>query len=163
MHLFRLVVLAAIFAASAVAADPLAAMAGTWQGTGWARETPQGPQETVRCRITNSYDAPTLTLVLSGRCVVPGRQIAMSGRLTRTQDAERVTGRWYNPDGIGSVAVRGIMRGDSVAFTFSAKDPETGRDLAQNVEWRVMDNALRLRATDRADPRIAMSEISFVR
>jgi hypothetical protein len=163
MVLFRLIVLAAILAATAGAADPLADMAGTWQGSGWAKETQQGPQETVRCRITNSYDQATRTLTLSGRCVVPGRQLTIAGSLTGSDGAERITGRWSSPDGIGSVQIVGIQREGIVAFNFKATDPATGRDLAQNVEWRVSDGALRLRSTDRRTPTIKMSDISFIR
>jgi len=138
-------------------------MAGTWQGSGWAKQTQQGPQETVRCRINNSHDGATRTLSLSGRCVVPGRQLEISGSLTGTQGTERITGRWSNPDGIGSVRVVGIQRAGIVAFNFAATDPATGRDMAQNVEWRVSEGTLQLRSTDRKDPTLMMSDISFGR
>lgn len=163
MFLSRIVFLIAMIAASTALAEPLADMAGAWRGSGWARETPQGPQETVRCQITNRYDTDTLTLTLSGRCVVPGRKLAMAGTLTGSDGADRITGRWSNPDGIGSVRIVGIQRGGIVAFNFSATDPATGRDLAQNVEWRISDGTLRLRSTDRSDPNIMMSDISFGR
>ena len=152
-----------MIAASAGAAEPLADMDGTWRGSGWARETQQGPQETVRCQISNSYDSAALTLTLSGRCVVPGWRLSIAGTLTGSEGAERITGRWSNPDGIGSARVVGIQRDGIVAFNFTAYDPGTGRDLAQNVEWRVHDGTLRLRSTDRNDPNVMMSDISFGR
>lgn len=163
MFLAKITFLIALLAASAAGAEPLADMEGTWRGSGWARETPQGPQETVRCQITNSYDAATLTLTLSGQCVVPGRRLTVAGTLTGNDGAERITGRWSNPDGIGSARIMGIQRDDLVAFTFNATDPADGRDLAQNVEWRVNDGTLHLRSTDRDDPTIMMSDISFRR
>jgi len=83
--------------------------------------------------------------------------------LTASEGAEGITGRWSNPDGIGSVRIDGIQRDGIVAFNFNAADPATGRDLAQNVEWRVSDGALRLRSTDRSNPDIMMSDISFGR
>ncbi len=147
--------------AVSAAAEPLAEMDGTWRGSGWARETPQGPQETVRCQIRNAYDDASTTLTLSGQCVVPGRLLTISGKLIGSDGSERITGRWFKPDGIGSVRIVGIQRGGIVAFNFNAPDPATGRDLAQNVEWRVSDGALRLRSTDRANPDIVMSDISF--
>ncbi len=163
MVLSKITFFVAMFVASAGLADPLADMGGTWRGSGWARETQQGPQETVRCQITNRYDSAALTLTLSGQCVVPGRRLAISGTLTGSQEAERITGRWSNPDGIGSVRVVGIQRDGIVAFNFNATDPATGRTFAQNVEWRVSDSTLRLRSTDRKDPAIMMSDISFNR
>jgi len=163
MFLSKFTFLIAMIVASAASADPLADMDGTWRGSGWARETQQGPQETVRCQITNSYDSATLTLTLSGQCVVPGRRLTISGTLTGSEGAERVTGRWSNPDGIGSTRIVGIQRDGIVAFNFNATDPATGRNLAQNVEWRVSDDTLRLRSTDRSDPTIMMSDITFGR
>lgn len=148
-------------AAGAAAADPLEQMGGTWRGAGWAKQTPQGPQETVRCKITNAYDVPSRTLTLSGQCVVPGQRLSISGTLTGSEGSERVTGRWSNPDGIGRVPVVGLQRDGIVAFNFSAIDPSTGQKVAQNVEWRVAAGALRLRSTDRADPSIMLSDISF--
>ncbi len=163
MFLARITCLIAIFTASAAVAEPLADMEGTWRGSGWARETLDGPQETVRCQIANSYDAVTLTLTLSGQCVVPGRRLTMSGTLTGSDAEERISGRWSNPDGVGSVRIVGIQRDDVVAFNFNATDPATGRDLAQNIEWRVTGDTLHLRSTDRDDPSLMMSDISFSR
>jgi hypothetical protein len=161
MFLFRIIFLTALVAASAASSEPLADMHGTWKGSGWARDTQQGPQETVRCQITNNYDSSVFTLTLSGQCVVPGRRLTVSGTLTGSEGPERITGRWSNPDGIGSVRIVGVQRDGIVAFNFSATDPATGRDLSQNVEWRVSEGALRLRSSDRRNPDIMMSDISF--
>ena len=163
MFLSKITVFMALTAASTALSGPLADMDGSWRGSGWARETPQGPQETVRCQIANGYDTSTLTLTITGQCVVPGRRLTIAGTLTGSEGAERITGRWSNPDGIGSVRIGGIQRDGIVAFTFSATDPATGGELAQNVEWRVSDGTLRLRSTDRSDPSIMMSDISFGR
>lgn len=161
MVLAKLTFAVVLSAASALAADPLAEMGGTWQGAGWARETPTGPKETLRCKISNTYETGTLTLTLAGQCIVPGRRLKIAGELSGTKGAERITGRWSNPEGGGSVRITGLQRDAIVAFTFTAKDPETGRNLAQNIEWRLTDNTLRLRATDRDDPTIMMSDVSF--
>ena len=163
MFLSKLTYMIALVAASNAWSEPLAQMDGTWRGTGWARETQQGPQETVRCKITNNYDSSALTLTLSGQCVVPGRRLSISGTLTGSEGKERISGRWSNPDGIGSVRIVGVQRDGVVAFYFNAADPATGRNLAQNVQWRVSDGALRLRSTDRNDPNIMMSDITFSR
>lgn len=163
MFLSKITFMAATIAASAVTAEPLADMDGTWRGSGWARETQQGPQEAMRCQITNNYDRAALTLTLSGQCVVPGRRLTVSGSLSGSMGVEQITGRWSNPDGIGSTRIVGIQRDSIVAFNFNVTDPATGRNLAQNVEWRVSDGTLRLRSTDRSDPRIMMSDITFGR
>jgi hypothetical protein len=89
--------------------------------------------------------------------------LTIAGTLTGKEGAERITGRWSNPDGIGSVRIVGIQRDGIVAFNFRATDPTTGRDLAQNVEWRISEGTLRLRSTDRGDPSIMMSDITFGR
>ncbi|MGH1575856.1 hypothetical protein [Planktotalea sp.] len=140
-------------------ADPLVEMQGDWSGSGWARETPTGPKEAVRCRLENSFDAGALTV--SGRCVVPGRKIALAGEMRAA--GSKISGHWFNPDGLGSVRISGVQQGDVIAFTFRAKDPDTGADIAQNVEWRVTGEGLHLRASDRADPSIMMSDITFAR
>ncbi len=163
MFLSKITFMAAIIAASAATAEPLADMDGPWRGSGWARETQQGPQETLRCQVSNSYDRAALTLTLSGQCVVPGRRLTISGTLTGSESVERITGRWSNPDGIGSTRIVGIQRDGIVAFNFNAIDPATGRNVAQNVEWRVSDGTLRLRSTDRSDPTIMMSDIAFTK
>ncbi|MHA6324390.1 hypothetical protein [Roseivivax sp. CAU 1753] len=151
----------ALLTAGAAVAEPLAEMDGAWRGSGWARQTPDGPQETVRCRIRNVYVAADDTLQLSGDCVVPGRRFAISGSLVGTGGSERITGRWSNPDGVGSVRISGVRRDGIVAFTFNATDPVTGRDVSQNVEWRISTGGLRLRSTDRGNPDIMMSDIAF--
>ena len=156
--LFAIVFLAL---ASVGSAEPLAQMAGVWSGSGWARETKSGPKEALRCRLSNTFDAGVLTI--SGRCAVPSRKIALAGELRSTKNSERITGHWFNPDGLGSVSIVGVQRGDAVAFTFRAKDPKTQAEVAHNVEWRVTGDSLRMRSNDRAEPSIAMSDVTFIR
>lgn len=164
MHLSSLAtVMFFMLVGSTVSAEPLAEMEGTWRGSGWAKQTPQGPQETLRCQIRNDYDDATRTLTLSGACAVPGRRLTISGTLRGSEADERITGRWSNPNGIGSVQVLGVQRDGIVAFNFNAIDPATGRALSQNVEWRVSGDALRLRSSDRKNPTIMMSDLSFSR
>jgi len=134
MLLLRLAAMIFLTTGSMTAAGPLADMDGTWRGSGWARETPQGPQETLRCQITDTYDNASRNLTLSGQCAVPGRRLIISGTLTGTDGSERIAGSWSNPDGVGSARVVGIQRGGIVAFNFSVIDPSTGRTVAQNVE-----------------------------
>ena len=121
----------------------------------------QRPQETVRCQITNAYDAANTTLTLKGQCIVPGKRLTVAGTLKGNEGSERITGRWSNPDGIGSTSIVGIRRDGLIAFNFNAIDPATGQKVAQNIEWRVTSGALRLRSTDRANPDIMISDIQF--
>jgi len=153
--------IAALLIATPTLADPLSEMDGSWRGSGWARETPEGPKEAVRCQIRNSYDAATATLKINGKCAVPGRKLDISGTLTANDGAQGITGRWSNPDGLGSVRVRGQQRDDTVAFTYEATNPVTGKTHAQNVEWRVKDSTLRLVSADPEQPGLLMSDILF--
>ena len=50
-----------------------------------------------------------------------------------------------------------------LAFLVRAKDPETGRQIAQYVEWRIDGASVHLRAFDRANPSLIMSDIRFTR
>ncbi len=161
--MLRKFVMFLVLTSEAALADPLADMAGSWRGSGWAKQTVDGPQETLRCRIDNSYEQATLTLTITGQCIVPGRKLSLSGTLAGTEGAERITGRWSNPDGFGSARIVGVQRDGIVAFNFNAIDPGTGQTVAQNVEWRVSDNGLRLRSSDRENPDRMMSDISFDR
>ena len=156
--MIRAVAVLAVLGSPALS-EPLADMHGTWRGSGWARETPDGPKETLRCRMSNSYASGALTV--SGRCVIAGRKIALAGEIKGKSGSDKITGHWFNPGGLGSARISGLQGADVVAYTFRAKDPETGTDLAQNVEWRVQADRMRLRATDRANPSIMMSDIIF--
>jgi hypothetical protein len=102
-------------------------------------------------------------LTVKGRCVATGRKIALSGELRASAGSDKITGYWFNPDGLGSVYISGFQRVDALGFTFRVKHPDTGADLAQNVEWRSGANTLRLRSTDCARPDVMMSDISFTR
>ncbi|MEP5154933.1 hypothetical protein [Planktotalea sp.] len=157
----RVLIASLLLSGGAVVAEPLAHMQGAWRGSGFARETPSGPKEAVRCRINNAFADGTL--VVKGQCVVPGRKIALSGEMKGKSGSDTLTGFWFNPDGLGSTRISGVQRDDLVAFTFSAKDPKTGELVSQNVEWRVEAESLRLRSTDRADPSVLMSDVSFTR
>lgn len=159
--MFRPLSVVFVLTGGSAAAEPLADMQGTWRGSGFARETSDGPKEAVRCRIRNVFSDGKL--VVSGQCVVPGRKIALAGEMKGKSGSDAVTGFWFNPDGLGSTRISGVQRDDLVAFTFSAKDPKTGVSVSQNVEWRVGPDSLRLRSSDRADPSIMMSDVRFTR
>ena len=154
-------VLLLIALAGPAAADPLPGMAGSWTGSGWARQVPGGPQEALRCRIENAYEAERTRLRITGKCAVPGRQFAIDGALKSDPDGS-VGGFWSNPDGPGQTAIAGQVRDDAVYFTFRATDPKSGRDVSQTVTWRLEGDSLSFRSVDRTDDS-PMSEIAFTR
>ncbi len=155
--------LAAVAAAATLPAlaDPLPDMAGAWTGSGWARQTPGGAKEAVRCRLNNTYNAVARRLEVDGQCAVPGKRLTIGGALIEG-DAGRVRGFWSNPDGPGRTQISGQTQGDAVYFTFRAKEPGTGRDLSQIVTWHAAGGALSFHAVTR-DDRADMSKIEFTR
>ncbi len=163
MKLRFVAILAAAVTAAALPAlaDPLPDMAGVWTGSGWARQTPGGAKEAVRCRLTNTYNAAARRLEIDGQCAVPGKRLTIGGALIEG-DAGRVRGFWSNPDGPGRTQISGQTQGDAVYFTFRAKEPGTGRDVSQIVTWRAAGGALSFGAVTRAD-RADMSKIEFSR
>ncbi|MAM61406.1 hypothetical protein [Maritimibacter sp. UBA3975] len=152
-----------VLPAIAATADPLPLLAGDWTGSGTAREVPEAELDAVRCRITNSYAPERLELTMSGMCVTAGRRLDLSGTIRARDDSAAISGRWSNPDGLGEVRIAGHSGEDFVAFTYSAKDPATGRQLDQNVELRLVGNGFRMRSVDRADRSVSMSDITFTR
>jgi hypothetical protein len=144
-------------------ADTLPALAGDWTGSGTAREVPEAEPDAIRCRITNTYAPERLELTMSGMCVAAGRRLDLSGTIRASDDSAAISGRWSNPDGLGNVRIAGHSGEDFVAFTYSAKDPDTGRQLDQNVELRLVGDGFRMRSVDRADRSISMSDITFTR
>ena len=146
---------------ASASANTLAALNGAWSGGGWARETPDRAQEALRYRLKNTYEANVLTA--SGRCVESGRKISLSGELKSEVGSDKISGHWSNPDGLGAVQIIGVQRDGILAFLVRAKDPETGREIAQYVEWRIDGASAHLRAFDRANPSLIMSDICFTR
>ena len=140
-------------------AQALEQMQGQWTGSGWARETLSSPREVVRCRLKNTYEAGVLAL--KGRCVAAGRKLTLSGEMHSKGSSERITGHWFNPDGLGSVRITGAQSQSAVAFTLQANDPDTGAKLTRKITWRVTSDGLDFRASDPAGPNAIMSEITF--
>ena len=148
-----------VFLATPALSDPLADMAGDWTGSGTAREAPGSAVESVRCRMSNEWQADRGRLRVRGRCAVPGRTFEIDGAL-KHEDGDRLSGFWRNPDGPGQTSVGGRVSGDTVRFAFSAKDPGTGRDLSQVVTLQLGAQGLRFSARSRADDSV-MADIAF--
>lgn len=147
--------------ASPAFCDPFDGMSGAWTGSGWARQTPGGPQETVRCRLDNTHDAGRSRLWVAGVCAVPGRRFEIGGAMT-VGEGGRVSGSWANPDGPGQTAISGQIQDDAVYFTFRARPPGTSEDVSQIVTWRLAGDGLTLRSLDRASG-LEMAQIEFSR
>ncbi|MBJ3764551.1 hypothetical protein ILP92_17590 [Maribius pontilimi] len=147
--------------AAAAAADPLPDMAGDWSGSGVARRAPSSPDEAVRCRLQNTWEADNARLRVRGRCAVPGRSFDIDGALARRPD-DRLRGFWSDPEGRGQTSVVGRSEGDRVAFAFSATDPDTGIDVSQTVTWTLSGDTLRFLSRHRAEGTV-MADIRFTR
>lgn len=160
MIVLRLSVLLACLTAPA-SADLLPDMAGTWSGGGWARQTADGPQEAVRCRLENAWEEARSRPRMRGTCAVPGRRFAIDGALAMDAD-DAVRGFWSNPDGPGRTGNAGRIQGEAAYFTFSAKRPGTGEQIAQIITWRLDVGQLTLVSTDRLSDSI-MARIDFAR
>ena len=102
-------------------------------------------------------------MTASGRCVASGRKISLSGELKSEVGSDKISGHRFNPDGLVAVQIIGVQRDGILAFLVRAKDPETGREIAQYVEWRIDGASVHLRAFDRANPSLIMSDIRLTR
>ena len=152
--------LALVLLCTPALADPLPQMAGSWSGSGTARQASDAPPEAVRCRLDNDWQAKFSRLRVRGRCAVPGRKFEIDGALIDKNGA--ISGFWRNPDGPGQVRVSGQTRDDAVYFSFSATDPDTGRDVSQLVTWHLDGSGLTFEARHRATD-TPMAEIEFSR
>lgn len=148
--------------AAGARADPLPAMAGDWTGGGWARQRTDGPQETLRCRLGNRYDAEQRRLSIAGTCAVPGRKLKIEGMIAGA-GGDKVRGYWSNPFGAGRTDVSGTIRGDDVYLVFRAPDPEGAGEISQLLRWRVTGQGVTLTSRDRGEGETPMAEIAFTR
>lgn len=153
---------ACIFLASPALSDPLQDMAGTWRGTGWAKRTADSAQEPVKCRLKNTYDASARRITVAGKCVVPGRKIDMAGHI-EAKKSGTATGRWFNPDGLGSTKLTGTYTNGRILFSFRVKDPKDDTIVSQSIEWTTTSDSLRMRSADTSAPDVPMADIRFTR
>lgn len=137
-------------------------LAGQWVGAGWARRTPNHPQERVRCRIENRYDAAERALSVDGLCAVAGRQLPMVGFLRPTETPGALEGRWENAVGPGAQDVEGRIDGPAILVDLEVSAVGSGDDVSQTLDWReTEDGGLMLRSVLLEEPDVVMSEILF--
>ena len=101
MFLSRIALAAAVglIASPGLAADPLAAFAGAWNGVGESRPGPGEPFERATCEMTASFVLRTATLRTDGRCRGAGMSFPTADAMT----AGVATGTFSSPTGIGVV------------------------------------------------------------
>lgn len=150
-------------ASTAHANDLLKAMDGPWKGNGWAKRTADGAREVVRCRLHNKYFPDNRELIVSGKCVVPGKKFDLKGSVTSQNDSNILTGRWANPFGFGSTGVEGVSKENEAILNFSAPDPETKRDVDQQMNWQVSADGFRIISRLLGAGNIELSDLQFRR
>lgn len=141
----------------------LSSLDGRWSGSGWAKRNSGSPREVVRCRIKNTYVDASQRLVVTGKCVVPGRKFDLSGTVSARDGSNEINGRWSNPFGMGSTRVNGRRSGDQIRFTFSAKDPETKMLVDQAMKWIRSGEGFSITTLNQEENGEALSKIEFRR
>jgi len=162
MRVLFVVAALSLAAGGATAETALSQMEGAWAGSGWAKRTPNHPQEKIRCRMTNTYDQAREAISVDGLCAVSGRQITMAGALQQVADDGRLEGQWDNSIGGGQSSVEGQIADGMVYVEVEAAAIGSGDDVSQTLRWSFAnDGGLLLQSTLLEDPSIVMSEITF--
>ncbi len=117
---------------------------GKWSGSGWGKRDAGAPRERVRCRMTAKYRAKTRRLSVSGKCAAASRSFTLLGHVAEYRGSNRLTGRWVNPSGMGSVKVAGRRNGNNLIFTFRAKDRKLGKMRQFRTVWKLNRNSFTL-------------------
>lgn len=127
---------------NAGAADFLSGAAGAWTGSGTARASPDAAEEPLRCRIENTYDERTGRLSIEGRCAAPGRIIKIQGHIQAPQTDHIYSARWVNPQGVGSITMRGRADKDAIRFDYVTKDADSGERTKGIMVWHFKTDSL---------------------
>jgi len=122
------------FPTSSIAADALQAFDGSWRGEGWAVQNPGAKREKIQCRLKASYIPPSKRLVVRGKCAVPGRKFNMKGTISEKK-GNLVAGRWFNPFGSGSTAVKGSITEDGVMLGLSIPAKRGSKAQPHRLTW----------------------------
>lgn len=161
---FALVVAMSVSVTStALSNDLLKKMDGPWKGEGWAKRETDGAREVVRCRLHNKYFPEKAELVVSGKCVVPGKKFELKGSVSSQTGDKVISGRWANPFGFGSTSVKGTQEGNRVVLNFSAPDPTTKKDIKQQMNWQISAGGFRIVNRVREGGKGTLSDLRFSR
>ncbi len=153
----------AVTISSAHSSDLLKAMDGRWKGDGWAKRSVGGAREVVRCRLHNTYFPESRELVVSGKCAVPGKKFDFKGAVSSKSGSDVISGRWANPFGFGSTIVKGSGQGNRALLNFTAPDPETKKDVDQQMNWQLSAGGFRITSRVRGGGNTELSDLRFKR
>jgi len=110
-------------------------MAGKWNGTGWTVRNQGAAKERVRCRLTAKYSKSTRKLSLKGKCAASSGTFSLLGHIAEYPESKKLTGRWVNPRGIGSLNVAGARNGNRLTFLYRTKDKQSKRKVGYKTIW----------------------------
>jgi len=114
---------------------PLSSYAGKWEGLGWVKRHASAEREPVRCRLTVRYRKSSEKLDMSGKCAAAARTFTLLGHIASNPTTNQMTGRWVNPDGVGSLNIAGKRRVNSATFNFDANDRKSGKRQSFRTSW----------------------------
>lgn len=158
IHLFRVSAVIALVHATGSSTFPVEAksgnaakvalseMTGKWKGTGWGKRNSSAPKEGVRCRLTARFRSKNRKLSVSGKCAATSRTFTLLGHVAEYNGSNKMTGRWVNPSGIGSMKIAGTRKGNNLIFTFIAKEDKTGKRRKYRSIWSLKRNGFDLRS-----------------
>ncbi len=149
--------------AKAAKSVPLANMAGQWTGNGWASRTVGASKEKVRCRLKAKYNAKTRKLSLSGKCAASSGTYTLLGHIAEYAGSKKLTGRWVNPKGIGSMNIAGNRSGNRLTFLFNNKDKKSKRKIAYKTVWDLRNSSFSLNTGLASGAHNALGQIDFQR
>lgn len=125
----------------------LSGLGGEWRGSGWGLRHATAPQEQVRCRMRTRYHTRARRFALSGRCAATSRSFTILGHIAEYPDSDRITGRWVNPDGFGSMNIRGSRNANTFTFTFRAEDRNSKETRTYRTTWQMSQNSMTVRTS----------------
>ncbi len=149
--------------ATAAKPVPLAKMAGQWTGDGWASRAKGASKERVRCRLKAKYSVKTRKLTLSGKCAATSGTYSLLGHIAEYPGSKKLTGRWVNPKGMGSMNITGNRRGNRLTFLFDGKDKKSKRKVAYRTVWDLRNTGFSLNTGFASGAHNALGQIDFQR
>jgi hypothetical protein len=150
MRPVRIVAICALIALAApqVQAAGFTFMEGTWRGAGWTKPAAGSAREAVRCRINASVSENALRVDISGQCASPGKRVNVNGYVRREPDG-RYTGRWSNPNGLGTIGLSGNGDESRISLSFMSEDADTGEEIAGTMIWEFSESRFAISGTVR--------------
>lgn len=142
---------------------PLSQFAGKWSGTGWGKRDSSAAREAVRCRMTARYRKATRKLVFSGKCAATSRTFTLLGHVAHYPGTNKITGRWVNPDGVGSINISGKRQVNQLSFEFQAKDRNSGEKQTFRNHWNLSSSTFSIRTDQMTPVQSTIGSISFKR